>query len=69
MKWKQQPFKTKKTYLEYYKIVLERVSFCNTLLSKEYFKAKKSISPVELVSLNRWLITKKLDKKITVPSK
>ena len=68
MKWKKQHFKTKKTYLEYYKTILLRVSFCSKLMRKEYLKAKKSITPIELKSLKSWLVEKKLDKKLKLRS-
>ena len=45
----------KKTFLEYYKIILCKVSFDMELLRKEYQKAIESLSSKELLDLNSWL--------------
>ncbi len=64
MRWKKQNLRTKRSYLEYYKTILVRVSFYNKLMRKEYLKAKSLITPLELKSLDRWLIVKNLYKKL-----
>lgn len=64
MKWKKQNIRNKISYLEYYKFILERVSFCHILFNKEYNKAKCVIDPVELTQLNKWLNTKCFYKRI-----
>ena len=64
MRWKRQTFSSRKSYLEYYKTTLLRVSFCNKLMGKEYLKAKSLISPLELRSLNAWLVARNLHIKL-----
>ncbi len=46
-------FKT--TYLDYYKQVLRKVSFCNVLFRKEYKKARRLINAKERMTLDRWI--------------
>ena len=48
----------KKTFLEYYKMILCKVSFDVNLLRKEYQKAIKSLNSNELLDLNNWLENK-----------
>lgn len=48
------------TFLDYYKMILDKVSFDRTLLSKEYQKAKRSLHSDEIADLNRWLRSKQL---------
>jgi len=48
----------KKTLLEYYKMILFKVSFDINLLRKEYQKAIKSLNSNELLDLNNWLENK-----------
>ena len=43
------------TFLEYYKIILEKVKFDTTLLVKEYKKALKALKEQEIVELHLWL--------------
>ena len=50
----------KKTFLEYYKMVLCKVSFDLQLFKKEYQKAKESLNSSELLDLNSWLENKGL---------
>ena len=45
----------KKTFLEYYKMILSKVSFDLNLLSKEYKKAVEFLNTAELLDLNSWL--------------
>jgi len=43
-------------YLDYYKTVLEKVSFSDLLLAKEYAKAKKSLNERDLEQLWNWML-------------
>lgn len=45
----------KTSFLEYYKIILEKVSFDQSLLAKEYQKALKLIRQEEVAALDQWL--------------
>ncbi len=45
----------KKSFLEYYKEILEKVSFDPHLLKKEYHKAKKSLNQSELQQFEAWI--------------
>ena len=45
----------RRSFLDYYKIVLERVSFDIPLFQKEYLKAKQTLHPVEGALLDRWV--------------
>ena len=45
----------KKTILEYTMLILDKVSFDLNLLEKEYLKAIKLLSPVEIKELNFWV--------------
>lgn len=44
----------KNSLLDYYKMVLEKVSFDNILLRKEYYKALKGLSFQEAHELYKW---------------
>jgi hypothetical protein len=46
------------TYLDYYKQVLEKVSFDPQLFHKEYLKASKSLGFSEQEELDNWLQAK-----------
>jgi hypothetical protein len=48
------------TFLDYYKIVLDKVSFDRNLFLKEYDKALSLLSAQEVIDLNRWLESKDL---------
>ena len=48
----------KKTFLEYYKMILSKVSFDLELLEKEYHKAKESLNGIEIFDSNNWLENK-----------
>ncbi len=43
------------TYLDYYKIILGKVSFDPQLFSKEYLKAKQNLKSNEIGDLNNWI--------------
>ncbi len=43
------------SFLDYYKIILEKVSFDPMLLRKEYQKAKRNLCTDETKELNKWL--------------
>ena len=43
------------TFFEYYKTILDKVSFDPALFRKEYQKAKNSLGTSEIQDLNRWL--------------
>jgi hypothetical protein len=45
-------------YLDYYKTVLDKVSFDERLFQKEYEKAARFLQPNELEDLKRWLYSK-----------
>ena len=45
------------SYLDYYKDLLKRVSFCRDLFKKEYQKAREIVSPQELNHLDQWVKT------------
>lgn len=48
----------KTSFLDYYKLVLEKVSFDGQLFDKEYFKALSVLSEHEKTQLERWLKVK-----------
>ncbi|MBN7811854.1 hypothetical protein J0A68_12925 [Algoriphagus sp. H41] len=45
----------KNTFLEYYKTILEKVSFDGGLVAKEYRKAKELLQESEQRELDQWL--------------
>ncbi len=45
----------KMSFLNYYKVVLEKVSFDHRLFAKEYEKALRSLNPDEIKELQNWL--------------
>jgi hypothetical protein len=45
----------KTTFLDYYKMVLDKVSFDRHLFVKEYHKAVDRLSANEVADLNAWL--------------
>lgn len=45
----------KQTFLEYYQIILEKVSFNKDLFQREYIKAKKYLNEKEIVLLDAWV--------------
>jgi len=50
--------KRRNSYLDYYKTILEKVSFDGRLFNKEYRKARNSLSPEEVASLDDWIRSK-----------
>ena len=48
----------KKTFLEYYKLIIGKVSFDINLVKKEYQKAVETLNQSDLLSLNTWLENK-----------
>jgi len=48
------------TFLDYYKLILDKVSFDRQLLMKEYRKALGQLSPREVNELHSWLDAKGL---------
>ncbi|HYG18776.1 MAG TPA: hypothetical protein VD816_07600 [Ohtaekwangia sp.] len=48
------------TFLDYYKMILDKVSFDPYLLNKEYKKAIRHLSTHEASDLNDWLKSRKL---------
>jgi hypothetical protein len=50
----------KTTYLDYYKMILDKVSFDSNLLLMEYEKAVLVLPSHEVTELTRWLNTKGL---------
>jgi hypothetical protein len=45
----------KTTFLDYYKIILDKVSFDSNLFKKEYQKAVGQLTESEIEDLDRWL--------------
>ena len=45
----------KTSFLDYYKLILDKVSFDQHLLTKEYKKARKNLSDWEVKHLDHWL--------------
>ena len=45
-------------FLDYYKMILDKVSFDRNLFYKEYRKAVRNLQPDEIAELNNWLSTK-----------
>ncbi len=52
------------SFLNYYKLILEKVSFDNNLLQREYKKAKKTIAEEQHVLLDAWMRNNGLLNKI-----
>lgn len=50
----------KTTFLDYYKIILDKVSFDRGLFTKEYRKALRELQANEIPYLNNWLRNKGL---------
>lgn len=48
------------TFLDYYKMILDKVSFDPNLFTKEYQKATRSLHTNEIGDLNNWLRSKGL---------
>lgn len=54
----------KGSFLDYYKLILDKVSFDPVLFQKEYKKAHKILEESEAKQLDRWLQTKGLYSKL-----
>ncbi len=54
----------KTSFLDYYKLILSKVSFDRRLLGKEYLKASRTLQADELQDLNRWLRSRGLHLKM-----
>jgi hypothetical protein len=44
------------SFLDYYKLILDKVSFDQELFRKEYHKARKGLMDHERDELNQWLL-------------
>ena len=51
------------TFLEYYKMVLDKVSFDSSIFTKEYQKATRTLTANEIGELNAWLRSKGLQRR------
>lgn len=54
----------KKSFLDYYKEILEKVSFDPQLINKEYQKAKKYLSHSEVQHFDNWMQEKGLNSSL-----
>jgi hypothetical protein len=54
----------KKSFLDYYKEILEKVSFDPKLFSKEYQKAKKYLNQSEVQHFDNWIKEKGLNSSL-----
>ncbi len=54
------------SFLNYYKTILEKVSFDNRLVEKEYRKAKQLLNSYEAEELDDWMESTGLINKISV---
>lgn len=52
------------SFLKYYQLILEKVSFDEDLLTKEYKKALKAISQPDQLQLHQWMTKKGLMDKV-----
>ncbi|MBV6640543.1 MAG: hypothetical protein KI791_07495 [Cyclobacteriaceae bacterium] len=52
------------TMLEYYKYLINKISFDAGLLEKEYQKALKYLSPGDQVELKQWLKEKRMENQL-----
>jgi hypothetical protein len=52
------------TTLDYYKLILGKVSFDSSLFQKEYNKAIKNLQPSDAELLNNWLISQRLEDRL-----
>jgi len=53
------------SFLDYYKMILDKVSFDSNLLTKEYQKATRCLHSHEIGDLNSWLRSKGLQARIS----
>ena len=54
----------KSSWLDYYKVILEKVSFDRHLLAKEYRKAIRTLEEPEVHHLHQWLVTTGLSSQL-----
>lgn len=54
----------KTSFLDYYKLILKKVSFDSGLLAKEYQKAVKALQPDEVEEFQQWLENSNLQLKL-----
>ena len=52
------------SFFDYYKTILEKVSFDRALFNKEYRKAIQILSPDETAALDRWIASKNLNTSV-----
>ncbi|MCV9385551.1 hypothetical protein [Reichenbachiella ulvae] len=52
----------KTTFLDYYKLILDRVSFNEELFQKEYRKAMKVLEPEDREALKNWAAKRILER-------
>ena len=52
--------------MEYYKVVLEKVSFDRRIFRREYIKAQRVLSNKEIGKLNKWLEKNRLVEYVEV---
>lgn len=57
----QQTGKKPYKFLEYYKTILDKVSFDYDLFAKEYRKAVGVLTPEETAALNGWIRSRRLN--------
>ena len=50
--------------LDYYKLILGKVSFDQSLFNKEYKKAIQNLHPTEAELLNHWVISQRLEDRL-----
>lgn len=53
--------KSKNSFLDYYKTILEKVSFDYQLFIKEYRKAINNLSPEDSAALDGWIESRRLN--------
>lgn len=54
-----------KTFLNFYKLILEKVRFSPELFWKEYQKALVLLSDLERDELNRWIYKRGINRKVS----
>lgn len=59
----------KTSFLDYYKLILQKVSFDPVLLKKEYRKAVQRLQPEEADQLKQWLRQKPFYQMLTPDSR
>lgn len=54
----------KTSLLDYYQLILDKVSFDRNLLQKEYVKACAALDTTDLSKLHQWMSSRKYDRMI-----